>query len=809
MVCKNCGNNNNSEAKFCTYCGSPLTDVTSTVLEPTVSVTKSKKTKKDKPKKHLPKTQSFESANENYTDKLFSVGTIMFLTFLTIEWLPFLLRSIIMLSSKTVLSVFVSCFCGIVGFAVAGGILMLLSKMKGGRSPLPSALLFVSVLGAYRSAMPVLLSLCDRWIIVQALVLAVGSILTALVMANQAENLFISDTIKRGGKLLVILCMLISISLPSIIQSVAYFVPIKRTPSFLGTSAYKLLIAMISAIVCKWAIERMMSKTKAKTVNPKPFVSLIAGGCLVPVAVVALFVTTGPQNILKTVRNDVAYPLVQAEMIMKTGDMTAAQSFFELGGEHASAWMALASGSGYSMSEKYPNDLMLRYLSYLNNEDSLSSYLINECDISEMDIFAPLMLQFYSSHENLDENETAHRNELIALCIGKELFVNEYPTKKMIEKNSEKLMILENIDSTYTTELRIAKLFSSVQKDNISISNVVEEMLELAEEYPDNLSIQSAAAVICSEARWDGASHYDRTSEAVLRMVRCMKNEYEEISANLYSSSASMLISMKEYNKAVELLNEGMSTFPDDKGIKQQLAQCYMELGDKEKSYELAKEVIKVYPDDVAALWTLCVCSLKKGDTNEAISAASKLADAVKNGNSDGDSLLFNCVTELSMSDGTAGYTHNVYSADTADEPVKKIMENEFLDNYCAAVYYEKQHINYDLALENVDKALSFSENSSRLWYLKGLIHYNREEFEKSEEALLKADSLDPNDLSIMYALANTYDAMKEYQKAYDYCQRVIAKYPNGADHGEDVFGAAPHASSLLSSLKPYVEGDS
>ena len=158
------------------------------------------------------------------------------------------------------------------------------------------------------------------------------------------------------------------------------------------------------------------------------------------------------------------------------------------------------------------------------------------------------------------------------------------------------------------------------------------------------------------------------------------------------------------------------------------------------------------------------------------------------------------------MSDYTAGFTHNVYSDDTEDPFVRQITENAFLNDYCAAVYYEKQKRDYDLALEHVNKALAVRKDSPRLWYLKGLILFNAEDFEASAQALLQADTLDPNDLSIMYALANTYDALGEYQKAYEYCERVVAKYPNGADHDEDVFGAAPHAALLKSRLESYVK---
>jgi tetratricopeptide (TPR) repeat protein len=384
---------------------------------------------------------------------------------------------------------------------------------------------------------------------------------------------------------------------------------------------------------------------------------------------------------------------------------------------------------------------------------------------------------------------------------------------KMIESYSGELADLSSTDSAYSKYLRLADILSDVQRGEASTSGAIQNLLELSEAYPQDIRIQAIAAIVGSENKWDGASHYTRASEAVLRFIRCAEETPELFGADsatviigFRNTAADMLMNIKEYEKARDVLKGTLEKSSADKSARQMLARCYMELGEGEESRKLAKEISDADPNDVSALWTLCVCSLKAGDSREAIAAAGKLADAVKNGRLEGDSLLFNCVSELTISDSSAHYTHSIYTDKPDDENVKLIEQNELLNHYCAAVYCEKQKRDYEQALTHVNKALEAQPQSSRLLYLKGLIYFNMEEFEKSEESLLKADALDPNDLSIMYALANTYDGMEEYKKAYDYCERLIAKYPNGADHDEDVYGAMPHAQMLMNSLKSYVE---
>lgn len=819
MLCTSCKKEIDDQAKFCPHCGAPVTAPPMQTDPPAETAPAPEPEKPPKPKKEKrqkkqkPSDPSVSAPSEKPAA---NPGAALMTAFLLIELLPYLLRSVLMLVTKTVLPVPVSCLCGIAGFLAAGGILAFFSKRAGGRAPLSAAVLFTSLFAVGRTAVPFILAASEsgktlRAMIVYAAAAAVVLLLTVLLVIPLG-TLFISDAQKHRGKFAAFLCVLLALAVPGILDTFVFLIPAEIIPSFMGTASVKMLTAVLEAGCFALGANAMRRRTTEKAAkSPKKMPALIAGGCAAVGSAVLLFLGTGPQNVVKTAQNDIVYPLVQAELIMAGGDMTAAMNYYNLAGAHANAWASLAKGSSPDMPKDYCNDTMLRYLYFLGSTNDLPAYMVTELDPSEIRIFGPLALENYKQRESMSETETALRREILDLCIGSGVFVNNYPTLRMIEKNSDQLSALSQVESRYSKYLRIAEIFSGMQRADASVSSSIGKLLDIAEEYPEDLRIQAIAMTIGSENRWDGAGHYDRTSEAVLRFLRGAQEHPEmfqddETIQQLRLSAAQMLINIKSYSKASDVLTQIMQQDPDNKNAGQMLARCYMELGDTKKSRELAKQISQKHPDDVAALWTLCICALNQGDTAEAISAASSLADAVKNGHTEGDALLFNCVSELSMSDYTAGFTHNVYSDDTEDPFVRQITENAFLNDYCAAVYYEKQKRDYDLALEHVNKALAVRKDSPRLWYLKGLILFNAEDFEASAQALLQADTLDPNDLSIMYALANTYDALGEYQKAYEYCERVVAKYPNGADHDEDVFGAAPHAAYLKSRLESYVK---
>ena len=273
-----------------------------------------------------------------------------------------------------------------------------------------------------------------------------------------------------------------------------------------------------------------------------------------------------------------------------------------------------------------------------------------------------------------------------------------------------------------------------------------------------------------------------------------------------------MLLNMKQYERAAEFLEDALERAPDDIEIKQKLSNCYIELDDTERGYRLAKEIFEDDQEDVTILRTYCIGALKNGESEEAIKAASALADVVLNDNDgdiEGDLLLFNCVTYLTVSDSASwtDFQYRIYDGEDTDEDLMRLFKkNDFLYNYVNAVYYQRNKQDSEAALPFVEKALSMQEGSGRLWYLKGAVYLDLERFKDAKAAYMKADEITPNDPSIMFALANTLDALEEYEQAYSLCKQILAQFPNGVDHGDDHYGVSYHVNSLYSKLDRYMK---
>ena len=163
----------------------------------------------------------------------------------------------------------------------------------------------------------------------------------------------------------------------------------------------------------------------------------------------------------------------------------------------------------------------------------------------------------------------------------------------------------------------------------------------------------------------------------------------------------------------------------------------------------------------------------------------------------------------LSLNDDAtwADYQFRIFDGDnTEPELLRLFKENELLYNYCQAIYFEKQMRDSESALPYAKKALEMQEKSGRLWYLNGMIHYDMQSFEEAKNAYKKADEITPDDPSILFAMANTYDALEDYKTADSLCKQALAHFPNGVDHHEDHYGVSYHARTLYSALESKLE---
>ena len=75
----------------------------------------------------------------------------------------------------------------------------------------------------------------------------------------------------------------------------------------------------------------------------------------------------------------------------------------------------------------------------------------------------------------------------------------------------------------------------------------------------------------------------------------------------------------------------------------------------------------------------------------------------------------------------------------------------------------------FDGSLSNIDKALSLDMNSSEVYFIKGCIYYNADNFEKALEAYRTALSIDPKDEKNYAWVAMSYYQLENYVEAYSY----------------------------------------
>ena len=77
-------------------------------------------------------------------------GSVLLTVFLSLELLPYLMRSLVFVSLKQTMPFALSMLCGIVSWCAAGGLLFLFAKKMTGYSRLPYVLSFLGLIGIYR-----------------------------------------------------------------------------------------------------------------------------------------------------------------------------------------------------------------------------------------------------------------------------------------------------------------------------------------------------------------------------------------------------------------------------------------------------------------------------------------------------------------------------------------------------------------------------------------------------------------------------------------------------------------------------------
>ncbi|MBR6967561.1 MAG: tetratricopeptide repeat protein [Ruminococcus sp.] len=760
-----------------------------------------------------------------------SAGSALMAAFISVECLPYLLKAVLFSIRKNTLGTAAETICNILGYLAAGLLLLLASKQITGRKRPAFALMLPSLIAAER-ALAVMLTLPSPWDQGESLLYAGLSAGVKAVFAGLAviplTGLFVPrDGRSQRGRIIAGILAFLSLAVRWFLPYISCLIPLTDTSSFISTLSYKLIGAFLEAALMYGAAavlvrKRGAQRSSAGSGNLTDALSAALGLAAAVFAVAGVFISSQRLTVTQAAAKDIETVLMRTDLYSASGNMNEVIDSYKRVSEHCAAWRAAAKGQEYIVPDEYSDDEILQYLACVTAEpETVRDRVITSMNEYTADLWCPLMLDKYRSKEEdgkLSEKEREHIKELVSYCVANECFTFAYPLPEDIKEEKKDIIKALADEDTMAPRIRLAELAAAVQCGDSDLSKLLSSALDSAEEFPEYLDLQLFAATVGSENRWDGAGHYDRTAEAVLRWRELWFKEFGEEAddqqrSSVNSTAATMLLNMAKYDKAAPILEKTLENLPDSKDVMLQLQYCYSAMDENDKSYELTKKLYQLAPDEVTVLRSYCIDSVKHGEGTEAVEAASKLADMLTVSFSDNESgvdeILFNCVLYIALNDDSywTDYTYRIFNGENTDPAVMEaIKKNEFLYNYINAVYYEKQCRDPETARDYARALLDKQDRSARLWYLNAMIAYDSERFDDALEYYRRADELEPDDPSILFGLANTYDAKEEYKAAYSLCRRILAMFPNGTDHSDDMYGVSAHARNLYNSLRGKLE---
>ena len=541
---------------------------------------------------------------------------------------------------------------------------------------------------------------------------------------------------------------------------------------------------------------------------------------LVACVVMAFFVNkTEEQSNSDKFLKDIDVSIAAGVSMLSYGQLNEAQKYYNYAQVCIDAYNDYMNDDVYALAdlaEKYPENVNVwaYYTELSDSYEELEKYIIEENPFN--DELKSLLIQKYSKSKKLTKKQKAYREEFIRDNISEMNFTTY--VADAVTASGEKKRLSKKINDKYDViggYVKCLKFLNDTGKNGY-VYDVV-DILDIADEYPDEVYIQYLAGTAAAAGVTDHTYYYDQAITIVNRFVRLSEDD-KNISENELilrrQRAANLLVYLKDYTEAENVLDDiDLEKYPDKKPeILIQKLYCADCKGKSEQCYELAKELLDEGQENAYVYYFYGVGALKEGDkdiTIEAINDCSK----------------FLCNTELSeeelLKNETAFYTMLEYAVLNDSETWTQYqygfygeLEDEKKDYIEDLPYYFMEALDlyynvgdYEAALENINEVLEIRDDLSYAWYLKGAILYSLEEYEDSAESYENAIELNPDHPTFLYALACTYDASGDYKKAYEASGKSADIVPT-INHEQDWYGLGVHNVALYNRLADEVEVD-
>ena len=217
----------------------------------------------------------------------------------------------------------------------------------------------------------------------------------------------------------------------------------------------------------------------------------------------------------------------------------------------------------------------------------------------------------------------------------------------------------------------------------------------------------------------------------------------------------------KEYGKAIDIFSSILETNEDNAEIYNNIATCYMQLGDFEKAEKNYLKAQSLNPKIPQVYVNLADIYFKQNDIDSGIQLVSQgIYELPEN------MVLRHYLARFYMEDARL---------DLAIDELYKILDEQ-PDNYDA--YYDLAKVNfelgnYDVAIENFENVLNYKENEWVHFYL-GEAYEANNEIDKAMSNYLKAIALKSDFIPPYKKVAILFMARNEWEDAIEYFEDYL-----------------------------------
>ena len=475
----------------------------------------------------------------------------------------------------------------------------------------------------------------------------------------------------------------------------------------------------------------------------------------------------------------------------------------------------------YKYARKTGDARLWRMYDALSEDAAVLEKAVSE---TPMDVnLKALLLTRYSKMDRseMTEVQRAWQREIAFEMAGLSMFECPLPEIPPDKEGAASLASEMKQDYEFIGEFQSdARMILDLQKGKGIGSSEVNKIFDLAERYPENASLQYTAVVVAAAATDDSNNYAARTQERVAALVNLMEKDSTEAEKyNAIALSAEQMIILRQYKEALEYLNSIPRSTDDDVNhyIDRLKIECLSNLGEGKECFALAEKMIAEGSDDVRVLFYYGEGALKSGQYQKVLElledSAERLLDREITGKRlyEEESFFYMFAMYATTNDHTyyTDYEYRFY--DSLPEEEKEAL-SPFVRHYLDALstrYTATSNIDGKRAQarQEIDAVLEMRPDLIFAKYFKGNMAFEDRDYETAKNCYQACISADPTNVSFLYAAANAYDGLGDYQKAYELSKQVQQLLPS-VNHDADWYGIGFHNNNLLSRLERELKED-